>query len=82
MIDQYQSPEGRRLLSLVDGSSDPSSPSTIKSYPVSGLNEASYRRIAKAIAPVEAMIVHRPSWSALHLGESGLRLSMQIEDVE
>lgn len=80
MTDRYESPEGRRLLGLVDRGPAPTS--RIESYPVSGLNDTSRKAIAKAVAPVEAMIVHRPSWSALRMGESSVRLSMRIEDIE
>ncbi len=49
---------------LIDGVSS----SVTQEYPISGLGDESLRAIAAAIAPVEAITVHKPTYRVLGVG--------------
>lgn len=80
MTDRAMSSAERHLLGLIDGTLNPSA--QMEGYPVSGLGEESLRAIARATEASDRATIHRPTWSALRVGESGLHLTTVIRDEE
>lgn len=80
MTNGSQGSAEKHLLGLIDGTTGRAHP--VERYEVSGLGPKELRSIEAAGAPSERATVHRPTWSALRVGESGLRLTTVIRDEE